>query len=88
MAGALNVHPSACTYRRTYFSTHVYTSVQRHPLSKSITFGQNFMKLGHIVKYYDVLFKFDNGPYRYPGSRHAFISLYNDPLFMKIHHLK
>ena len=34
------------------------------PLSKSNTFDQNFMKLGHIVKYHDVFFKFDNGPYR------------------------
>ena len=33
-------------------------------LSKSNTFGQNFMKLGHIVQYLDVFFKFDNGPYR------------------------
>ena len=36
---------------------------QRRPLSKSNTFDQNFMKLGHIVKYHDVLFKFDNGSY-------------------------
>ena len=34
------------------------------PLSKSNFFYQNFMKLGHIVKYHDVFFKFDNGPYR------------------------
>ena len=34
-------------------------SIQRCPLSKSNTFDQNFMKLGHIVKYQDV-FKFDN----------------------------
>ena len=27
-------------------------------------FYQNFMKLGHIVKYHNVFFKFDNGPYR------------------------
>ena len=33
------------------------------PLSKSNTFDQNFMKLGHIVKYHDIFFKFDNGPY-------------------------
>ena len=67
MAGALSVtpvHPSACTCGRTYFSTHVHTSVQRHPLSKSITFDQNFMKPGHVVYHHDVLFKFDNGPYR------------------------
>ena len=32
-------------------------------LSKSNIFYQNFMKLGHIVKYQDVFFKFDNGLY-------------------------
>ena len=32
-------------------------------LSKSNSFDQNFMKPGHIVKYHDVYFKFDNGPY-------------------------
>ena len=26
-------------------------------------FYQNFMKLGHIVKYHGVFFKFNNGPY-------------------------
>ena len=38
--------------------------LKRCPLSKSNSFAQNFMKLGHIVKYHDVFFKFDNGPYR------------------------
>ena len=33
-------------------------------LSKLYTFDQNFMKLGHIVEYHYVFFKFDNGPYR------------------------
>ena len=33
-------------------------------LSKSNTFDQNFMKLGHIVEYHEVFFKFDKGPYR------------------------
>ena len=37
--------------------------LKRCSLSKSNTFNQNFMKLGHIVQYQDVLFKFDNGPY-------------------------
>ena len=31
------------------------------PLSKSNIFDQNFMKLGHIVEYHDVFFKYDNG---------------------------
>ena len=34
------------------------------PLSKMNSFDQNFMKLGHIDKYHDVFFKFDNGLYR------------------------
>ena len=57
MAGALSVtpvRPSVRTYLRLS---------QRRPLSKSNTFDLNFMKLGHIVKYHDVLFKFDNGSY-------------------------
>ena len=37
---------------------------KRRPLSNSNTFKQNFMKLGHIVKYHDVFFKFDIDPYR------------------------
>ena len=44
MARALSVTP-VCA------SVHMYvcTSVQRRPLTKSNTFDQNFMKLGHIV---------------------------------------
>ena len=37
---------------------------KRCQLSISNIFYQNFMKLGHIVKYRDVFFKFKNGPYR------------------------
>ena len=59
MAGALSVTPV-----RPYVSTYVRTSVQQSPLSNSNTFDQNFMKLGHIVKYHNVFFKFDNGPHR------------------------
>ena len=33
------------------------------PLSNSNIFYQNFMKLGHIVKYHDIFFKFYNGLY-------------------------
>ena len=58
---SLSVRPYIRMYLR---STYVRLSKQR-PLSKSITFDQNFMKLGlYIVKYHDVFFKFDNGPYR------------------------
>ena len=54
---------SVRTYVRTYVLTYIRLSKQ-HPLSKSNTYDQNFMKLGHIVKYHNVFFKFDNGPYR------------------------
>ena len=59
MAGELSVTP-VCPSVRTYLPM----SVQRCPLSKSNTYDQNFMKLGHIHKYHDVFFKFNNGPYR------------------------
>ena len=36
---------------------------KRCQLSNSNIFDQNFMKLGHIVKYHAVFFKFNNGPY-------------------------
>ena len=38
--------------------------LKRSPLSKLNTFDQNFMKLGHVGKYHDVFFKFDNGSYQ------------------------
>ena len=41
----------------------------RRQLSNSNIFYQNFMKLGHIVYYYDVFFKYDNSPYRTRLSR-------------------
>ena len=61
MAGALSVTPVRRSVR-TYVHTNVRLS-KRRPLSNSNTFGQNFMKFGHIVKYHDVLFKFDNVSY-------------------------
>ena len=54
----LSVHP--------YFT---YVRPDPRPLSKSNIFYQNFMKLGHIVLYHDVVFKADNGPYRTRLSR-------------------
>ena len=51
MAGALSVnsvHPCVCL------------SVC---MSVCYSFDQNFMKLGHIVKYHSVFFNFDNGLY-------------------------
>ena len=53
---------------------------KRRPLSNSNIFDQIFIKLGHIVRYHDIFFKFDNGLY------HAFYSY--GPLFMKIHRFK
>ena len=58
------------------FGTYVRLS-KRRPLSKSNTFDPNFIKLGHNVKYHNVLWSI---------SHHAF-SIYG-PLFMNIHHLK
>ena len=42
----------------------VHMSHQLRQLPKSNSFDQSFMKLGHIVKYHNVFFKFDNGLYR------------------------
>ena len=57
MNGALSVTP-------VRLSVHLYLHhTQQCPLSKSNSFDQNFMKLGHIVWYYNVSFKLDNGPY-------------------------
>ena len=53
-------------YNPRHDNGHVRLSVchsQRRPLSKSYSFDQNFMKLGHIIKYHNV-FKPDNGLYR------------------------
>ena len=54
---------------------------QQHPLSNLNNFDPNFMKPGHIVKYHDVFFKFDNGPILH----HAFKSYCT--LFIKICHI-
>ena len=65
MAGALSVtpvRPSVRTYVHTYLRR--YVRLFNDVLSQWNTFDQNFMKLGHIVKYHDIFFKFDNGPYR------------------------
>ena len=59
MAGTLNITPVG-----PYIRLSVGMSHPRRPLSKLNSFDQNFMKLGHIVKYYNVFFKFDNGSYR------------------------
>ena len=57
MAGALSVTP----VRPSLLYVHLS---RQHRLSKSNTFDQNFVKLGHLVKYHNVFFNFDNGPYR------------------------
>ena len=65
MTGALSVtpvRPSISAY--VHFGLSVRTSHQRRLLSKSNSFDQNFMKLGHIVKYHYVFVKFDNVLYR------------------------
>ena len=37
--------------------------LKRRLLSKMNSFDNNSMVLGHIIKYHDVFFKFDNGLY-------------------------
>ena len=74
MAGALSVTPVRPSVRWYVLYVHMYVRnyvrlSRQCPLSNSNIFYQNFMKLGHIVKYYDVLFKFDNGLYRIRLSR-------------------
>ena len=61
MAGALSVTPVRPSV--LYVRTCTYVRPDRRLLSNSNIFYQNFMKLGHIVKYHNVFFKFDNGPY-------------------------
>ena len=61
MAEALSVTPVS-RYVHTYIGLSVRHS-QQHLVSKSNSFDQNFMKLGHIVKYHDVFIRLDNGPY-------------------------
>ena len=57
MAGALSVTPvrPSILYIRTYVCPNDNTLN---------TFDQTFMKLGHIIEYHNVFFKFDNYPYR------------------------
>ena len=76
IAEALRVTP-VCINVRTYSMSACHTN-NVHSL-KLNNFDQNFMKLGHIVKYHNVFFKSDNGPYRTMPS--GVIA----PLFMKIH---
>ena len=61
MAGALSVTP--CPSVRTYMYVCLYVTPTTSVLSKLNSFNQYFMKLGHIVKYYNGFFKFDNGLY-------------------------
>ena len=55
----------------------------RRSLSNSNIFYQIFMKLGHIVKYHDVFFKLDNGPYRTRLSRVMAFVYENSPFETK-----
>ena len=53
--------------------------LNRCPLSTSSSFDQNLMKLGHIVKYNDVFFKFDNGPYHTILTYQITVAYYSSP---------
>ena len=45
-------------------------------------FYPNFMKVGRIVKYHDVFFKFDNGPYRTMFSEVMALDHLNSSIWM------
>ena len=62
-SNSIMVHITPCfiSYGPLFMKIHHLKQCQ---LSKSNTLDQNFIKLCHIVKYHDVFFKFDNGPYR------------------------
>ena len=54
------------TMARALSVTHVLPNLHTPNDVRSLsrkTFDQNFMKLGHIVKYHADFFKLDNGPY-------------------------
>ena len=57
IAGVLS---TTCTPVHSSIHVYVCTSHQRRLLSKLNSFDQNFMTLGHIVKYHNVFIKFDN----------------------------
>ena len=59
----------------------------RRPLSNSNIFHQIFMKLGHIVKYHDVFFKFDNSLYRTRLSRVMALCLWKFTIWNDVHSL-
>ena len=83
MARALSitpVRPSIGTYICPYATLNDVRSLRRIFLSE-------FMKLSHIVKYHDVLFKFDNGPYRTMLSGVMAFCLCFDQNFMKLGHI-
>ena len=50
-------HHALSSYGPLFMNIH---HLKRCQLSKLNAFFQNLMKLGHIVKYHDVFFKFDN----------------------------
>ena len=52
-------HSIHCSYK--WYINHL----KWYPLSKLNTFDWNFMKLGDIVKYHYVFFKFDNGFWKF-----------------------
>ena len=81
------VHMAPCFQKLWPFVNEIH-HLKQCPLSKLNTFDQNFMKLDHIVKYHDVFFKFNNGPYRTRLSAvnalcyKIFLSENSRPIFM------
>ena len=61
-SSSIMVHIAPC-FQQLWPFVYENSLFKRCPLSKSNSFDHNFMKHGHIVKYHDVFFKFDNDLY-------------------------
>ena len=62
-SSSIMVHIASC-FQELWPCVYDMSTFEGCLLSKSNSFDHNFMRLGHIVKYHNVSFKFDNGPYR------------------------
>ena len=63
MVSSFNFYAPAMTRTGALRATPVHMSHQQRPFSKLNSFDPNVIRLGHIVYYYNVIFKFNKGPY-------------------------
>ena len=63
MSSSLKMFYMAACFKELLPLVYENCRLKRCLLSKMNSFDYNSMKLGHIIKYYNV-FKFQNGPYR------------------------